>query len=177
MKRALAAGSVAVLLALAGVAQAAPTAPSGAGPALLMPGAAPPELHAQRIVGSDAVSLASLRGRVVVLDFWATWCGPCRMIMPELDHLSTQYHAQGLSVIGVTQDDESDVRHHLARAAVGYTIAQDVGSTFRDYGVRAIPMLVVVDRHGNVSRIFSGVSSGDMADLDALVRRLLAQSP
>lgn len=125
--------------------------------------------------------LAALRkngtGGPLLVNFWATWCGPCRMIMPELDRLNTQFHAQGLTVVGLAQEPEGDILRHLARSPVGYTVARDIGHTMSTYGVHAIPMLVVVDRRGHVARVFTGISPGDMTDLAALVQMLVRQSP
>ncbi len=172
---AVVAGLLAVMAATTG-ARAAPTeATSVVPPHGLRIGAIPPALDTQLVSGSDAVSLDGLRGRVVVLDFWATWCGPCRMIMPSLDQMSTRYHARGLTVLGVARESASDIRDHLSRSPVGYTIARDRGRTMTEYGVRAIPMLVVIDRTGTVRDIVTGVGSSEMADLDALVARLVAE--
>jgi thiol-disulfide isomerase/thioredoxin len=172
--------AVACVLAVSVVGRAEPTAvappPSGA-VSTLMVGTQPPELDTRRVAGTDDVTLARLRGRVVVLDFWATWCGPCRMIMPELDRLSTQYHSQGLSIVGIAQESEGDILRHLASEPVGYTVARDIGHTMHSYGVRAIPMLVVVDRRGNVARVFTGIGPSDMHDLQALVAMLVQQRP
>jgi thiol-disulfide isomerase/thioredoxin len=154
---------------------AAPSEPRPApGPASLV-GAPAPEVVAERVSGSDPVDLPSLRGRVVLLDFWATWCGPCRRIMPELDRLHRALHAQGLRVIGLTDERAETVRSFLARTPVSYTLARDVGRTARRFGVRAMPTLAVVDRAGRVREVVVGGDAASLARVRALVDQLLRE--
>jgi thiol-disulfide isomerase/thioredoxin len=153
-------------------ATAAPTEAEG-GPGALRIGEAPPPVQAERIAGADDVSLSRLRGRVVVIDFWATWCRPCQTIMPSLDALHRRLHGQGLTVLGVTRERRSTIEAHLARSPVGYTVARDVGGTQLQYGVHALPTLVVLDRRGRVRDVRIG--GGDIATLAPLVEQLLAE--
>ena len=138
-------------------------------------GAPAPEIRADLIAGPDPVRLDALRGRVVLLDFWATWCGPCRAVMPELDRLSRQYHDRGLTVLGLTDERLETVRAHLARSPVSYTIARDLGGTGHRYGVSAMPTLVVIDRAGQVRDLIVGADAASLERLRQQLERLLAE--
>jgi len=151
---------------------AAPTEARG-GPGPLRLGEAAPPVLAERIAGQDEVSLPHLRGRVVVLDFWATWCRPCRAIMPSLDRLHRTHHDQGLTILGLTRERRPAIEAHLQRSPVGYTVARDLGPTQRSYGVSATPTLVVLDRRGRVREV--RVGGEDLGNLEALIERLLAE--
>ncbi len=154
--------------------RAAPDNPPRAGSGGLVGAIAPP-LRVTHVRGPDPVSMQDLRGRVVLLDFWATWCGPCRMVMPLLDALHRQYHDQGLTVLGISGERSAVIRGHLASHPVSYTVAQDGGGTDRTFGVRAIPTLVLIDRAGKVREIYAGLSGARMRELNALIPRLLAE--
>jgi thiol-disulfide isomerase/thioredoxin len=132
-------------------------------------------LAATRIAGRERVDLQDLGGRVVVLDFWTTWCRPCRAIMPLLDALYRRHRDRGLSVVGLSPEPERSIRDHLAARPVDYTIARDTGGTMRAYGIRGIPTLVVIGRDGAVREVMVGVDAPAMRRLDALVQRLLAE--
>jgi thiol-disulfide isomerase/thioredoxin len=151
---------------------AAPTRAEG-GPGALRVGESPPPLLAERIAGQDEVSLASLSGRVVIIDFWATLCRPCRAIMPMLDALHRRHHDHGLTVLGVSRERRPTIEAHLQRSPVGYTIARDVGGTQLQYGVSALPTLVVIDRRGRVRDVQIG--GGEIDSLAGLVETLLSE--
>jgi thiol-disulfide isomerase/thioredoxin len=175
--------AILVALALLGGTVAAPDAQAAPGNEPNAPrrggrvtvGAVPPPLNLDRIAGNEAVTLEGLAGRVVVLDFWATWCSPCRAVMPALDDLYRRHRAQGLSVVGLSPESDATIRRHVAALPVDYTIARDLGGTMEGYGVRAIPTLVVLDRAGQVREVMVGVDPASIARLEALVQQLLAQ--
>jgi thiol-disulfide isomerase/thioredoxin len=138
---------------------------------------APEWKHVQGVSGAVPSSMAALRGHVVVLDFWATWCGPCRIVMPKLSVLQQRYGAQGLRVVGLSTEDADDVAAFAQHVSVAYPIAVDTQSeTTRDYGVSSLPTLVVVDKRGVVRDVSVGYDPGEDAQLEAMLRGLLAEA-
>jgi thiol-disulfide isomerase/thioredoxin len=123
-------------------------------------------------------SLDALRGRVVVLDFWATWCAPCRVVAPKLGALQARYGAQGLSVLGVSTEDAPDVSSFAQRLPMSYPVAVDKNAeTTRSYGVVSLPTLVVIDKRGVIRDVSIGYDPGEDARLDGIVKSLLAEAP
>ncbi|MDB5051667.1 MAG: Redoxin domain protein [Fibrobacteres bacterium] len=105
----------------------------------------------------DAGSLAKNKGKVVLLDFWATWCGPCRMTIPALDAVYRKYHDKGLEVIGVSSESMEDLKSFQAPGKMSYPLFNDVGQlTTRQYQAYAYPTLVMIDRQGIIQRIEVG---------------------
>ena len=128
---------------------------------------------------TDRVTLDTLRGRVVLLDFWASWCAPCRASIPIVSNLSRRHAAAGLVALGVNVEAERPVpfvvRAHAALGA-GFPSAHDAGWQMQSaYAVQSIPTLVLIDRRGIVRRYEVGVPSE--SDLDAEIRGMLSETP
>jgi len=112
----------------------------------------------------DSVNLSSMRGRkVVLLDFWATWCGPCRMAMPSLQGIHEDLAAGGIELVSVNQQEPTDsVRAFIDRKQYTFrTVLDKEGGVGDRYGVRALPTVVVVDKQGKVRRLAVGHSYDD----------------
>ena len=130
----------------------------------------------QTVSGLVPDSVAAARGRVILIDFWATWCGPCRVFAPRLAALHSQYGAQGFSVLGVSTEDAQDVAAFVRRAGITYPIAVDTrGETTRSYGVTSLPTVVLVDKRGTVRDVAIGYDGDEGARLEATIRALLAE--
>ena len=103
------------------------------------------------------VRLSDLRGRVVLLNFWATWCGPCRQELPQLQRLHQQHSNAGLVVLGISDEKPDHTREFLAERGITYPSLHDEGSlVFRRYGVTAIPTTLVIGPDGVISFRFEG---------------------
>ncbi|MDP9150756.1 MAG: redoxin domain-containing protein [Myxococcota bacterium] len=128
------------------------------------------------VSGTFPDSIGALRGRVVILDFWATWCAPCRIVAPKLSALQSRYGAQGLTVLGLSTEDMEKVAVFARRTAMAYAIGVDKNAkTTQAYGVGSLPTLVVIDRRGVVRDVSIGYDLSEDAALDAAIRGLLAE--
>jgi thiol-disulfide isomerase/thioredoxin len=126
--------------------------------------------------GEFPETLDALRGKVVLLDFWATWCGPCRMMSSKLGALQWQYGARGLSVVGLSTEDSQRVASFARQTSMSYPVASDeTGETTRSYGIVNLPTVVVIDKHGVVRDVAIGYDATSAARLDGAVRQLLAE--
>ncbi len=105
-----------------------------------------------------AFSLEAFKGQVVVVDFWASWCGPCRKSLPELDDLQARFASQGVKVVGISLDsDTGSVTAFLEKVPVRFTILHDpAGLTGVAYSVVAMPTTFLIDREGHIAGRFEG---------------------
>ena len=135
-----------------------------------------PEVALPRIDGGTPVRLSSLRGKVVLIDFWATWCGPCRQTMPMLEKLYRSKHADGLEVMSIDTEGMPAAERALAFARhldppVTFPLYADDGHAGAAYRVGPIPHLALIDKQGRIRRVYVGVPPGDLDDkVEALLR-------
>jgi cytochrome c biogenesis protein CcmG/thiol:disulfide interchange protein DsbE len=118
-------------------------------------------------ISGEPLSLSEVKGKVVVVDFWATWCGPCLMSIPELVDLQDKYEAKGLVVVGISVDDEVSKGELLAfkeKMRINYRVLKANNKVYEDYFGRtsgfSIPTLFVIDREGKVRDRFVGFTPG-----------------
>ena len=119
------------------------------------------------------LKLSDFKGKAVVLDFWATWCGPCRASMPHLSHLQDRYSRQGLVVLGLSVDDADaqTVRRYADRLGVKFRLAMADERVLDLYGpIRSIPTTFFINRRGEVTRRVVGYV--DSETLESYVREL-----
>ena len=125
--------------------------------------------------GEGTTDLNALKGRVVYVDFWASWCGPCRLSLPALDAIYRELHKEGFDVIAVTVDVvEEDALDFLTRYPVSYPIAIDTeGDTARAWEVDGMPSGYLIDASGNVRAVHVGFKRGEEIELRNAILELL----
>ena len=113
-------------------------------------------------LSDQPVSLSDFRGKVVLLDFWASWCAPCRKELPAIEKLHRAYGEKGLVVLAVNSEADKVASAFVRQEGYTFTVLTDSrGSVFDDYAVSSIPVTVVVDRHGRIAAYFVGFPGED----------------
>jgi thiol-disulfide isomerase/thioredoxin len=155
--------------AAAGVARAAADAPLAAG--------APAPTFQLGSSDGKAVDLAGLKGKVVMINFWASWCGPCRKEMPILEQLNKQYRNKGLALIGVNVEPDSKAAMDWLKATpVSFPILFDTESRVSKlYQVAGMPNTVILDRKGTVRYIHRGYQAGAENEYLDQIRQLIRE--
>ncbi len=149
-------------------------------PASYLPPALPrpaPNFTATDLKGVT-VSLEDYRGRVLLLDFWATWCKPCVKTIPGLQKLHEQRAGKDFTVLGVSIDEkgEKKVKAFVAKHGITYPVLLDAGDApaYQTYGVRVIPAMFLIDQKGQIVRQWIG--EADQTEVEATVAGLLGES-
>jgi peroxiredoxin len=121
--------------------------------------------------------LSEYKGQVVMVNFWATWCGPCQQEMPLLDQMYKKYKPAGFTLIGVNVDKESPaVKELLARKPVSFPVLLDpANQVSKAYHVDEMPSSVIIDRKGQIRYVHRGYKPGDENDYQDLIRKLIRE--
>ena len=125
----------------------------------------------------EAVSLSGLKGQVVLINFWATWCGPCRKEMPLLEQIHKKYTPLGFTLLGVNvEEDTTMMDAFLKDVPVTFPILLDpVNGVSKLYKVSAMPSTVIVDRKGNIRYLHQGYQPGDENRYQDMIRQLIRE--
>lgn len=123
----------------------------------------------------QTISQENYRGHVLILDFFATWCQPCRQSIPHLVEMNRKYGKQGLQILGLSVDEgERAVKSFADEFRVNYPLALAGDSTTVDFGVRSVPVMYLIDKKGNIAEVYRGYSDEMARSLEQAIKRLLA---
>lgn len=125
----------------------------------------------------ENLRLEDFRGQVVMLNFWASWCGPCRQEMPLMDDIYEQYKDLGFTVLAVNVDENREEAHRfLDKVPVSYPILYDPESRVSEqYNVQAMPTTVMIDRNGQARFLHYGYQPGYEDDYEKQIRQLVRE--
>jgi len=141
-------------------------------------GRAAPNCTLTPVGGARPYDIQRYRGKVLYVDFWASWCSPCAQSFPFLNSLHRELRGRGLQVLGINLDeDPADAKRFLKKYPAEFTVAFDAnGRCPQDFGVQAMPSSYLVDRKGNIRHVHLGFRRGESEELRGRVEQLLAES-
>ncbi len=140
-------------------------------------GKAVPAFALEPVAGSAPTSSTGLKGQVVVLEFWATWCGACRASHPKLSEYAKSRRGKGVTVVAVSDEEPKDLKAYADVITPEFTIARDKGRVLHDaWMISAFPTLVVVDKNGNATMVATG-AGGELDDALAEADKLAQIAP
>ncbi len=122
----------------------------------------------------QTVTLNSYKDKVLVLDFFATWCIPCRTSVPHLVQINSKYGKQGLQVLGVSADDsERSLNAFSDWHRINYPMSMAGDAILKDYGIRSLPVMLLIDRTGRVADVYIGFTNDIARAMENRVKELL----
>ncbi len=141
-------------------------------------GSTAPDFKVQTLVMPSApTSLVSRRGKVVLLDFWATWCGPCRQVTPALEVLYAKYKGRGLDAMAISNEAHEIVSiNEKTRPHVMPVYIDEDTSASRALGIKGLPTIMIIDRQGHIAYKTTGVNDSTEAELKAAIEKSLGSA-
>jgi len=122
----------------------------------------------------QTVTLNSYKDKVLVLDFFATWCIPCRTSVPHLVQINSKYGKQGLQVLGVSADDsERSLKAFRDRHQINYPMSLAGETILKDYGIRSLPVMFLIDRKGRIFDVYIGFTDDIARTMENRIKELL----
>ncbi len=121
------------------------------------------------------INLSDYKGQVVYLDFWASWCGPCKQSFPAMNDFQKKYGAQGFKVIAVNVDEnKQDAVNFLKTTPAQFTVVYDSNQqVIKQYNVKSMPSSFLIDKQGNILETHQGFKLEEVAELDAKIQKAL----
>ena len=136
-----------------------------------------PSFKARTIDGSKSIAVDDYRGKVVLIDFWASWCPPCLKSLPKYNELRREIGTSDFEIVAVNVDENTeDAKKFLAKHPVSYPIAKDPKGVLPGvFGVKAMPTSYLVDKNGVVKYVHAAFKEGDIEKLRAEIEKLIAE--
>lgn len=136
-----------------------------------------PDFRLPLLTQQGQMTLSGYKGKVVYVDFWASWCGPCRKSLPLLNELRTELKGQGFEVLAINLDEDvKDARAFLKEFPVSYpTLYDGEGKTPTAFGLRGMPTSYLIDRQGRIQSVHQGFKPSDISKIRAEVIQQLQQ--
>jgi thiol-disulfide isomerase/thioredoxin len=127
------------------------------------------------IDGKKNLDLSQYKGKVLYVDFWASWCGPCAKSFPFLNEMHQQFKDKGLQIVGINLDEDmGDAKEFLTKYPPDFTVTADVSKQCaKDFDVKAMPSSYIIDRKGGVQNIHLGFRAGEAENIRLQVEKLL----
>lgn len=147
-------------------------------PLLAMPRIGQPAPAFKAVTTSgQPVSVENYRGHVLILDFFATWCQPCRLSIPHLVELNKKFGRQGLQILGMNADEQGEkmLSAFISEQHISYPVALAADAMLSDYGVRAVPVMYLVDKKGKIAEVYRGYNDEIGRSSEQLIKKLLAE--
>ena len=125
----------------------------------------------------QTITQENYRGHVLIIDFFATWCQPCRQSIPHLVEMNRKYGKQGLQILGLSVDEDGEraVKTFTDEFRVNYPLALAGDSTSVDFGIRSVPIMYLVDKKGIIVEVYRGYSDEMARSMEQSIKRLLAE--